>query len=111
MGISSVGDVVIVPFPYADLSRVKKRPALVLAIAEFNNVVVCQITSRPYTSRQTLKLTAADFTEGKLPHDSYIRVDKLSTLEHYLVQSEVGTVKPAVVQKVLRHVRKVFTTS
>lgn len=48
MGTPSVGDVVIIPFPYSDLSQSKRRPALVLAGVGRGDFVLCQITRKQY---------------------------------------------------------------
>jgi mRNA interferase MazF len=42
----SVGDVVIIPFPYSDLTQSKRRPALVLAEVGRGGFLLCQITSK-----------------------------------------------------------------
>lgn len=46
MGAFVKGDVVVVPFPFSDLSAAKRRPALVVAALSGNDVILCQITSR-----------------------------------------------------------------
>jgi mRNA interferase MazF len=46
MGRFVKGDVVVIPFPYSDLSASKKRPALVLADLEGDDIILCQITSQ-----------------------------------------------------------------
>ena len=40
------GNVVIIPFPFSDLSDSKRRPALVLADLQGNDIILCQITSQ-----------------------------------------------------------------
>ncbi|WP_235335003.1 MULTISPECIES: type II toxin-antitoxin system PemK/MazF family toxin [Aphanizomenon] len=40
------GDVVIVPFPFSDLTQTKRRPALVIATLQGNDLILCQITSQ-----------------------------------------------------------------
>lgn len=90
MGIPPVGSVVLVPFPYADLRSYKKRPALVVAHAEFDNVIVCQITSKPLSSKKAIELKTSDFTDGGIRLTSYIRPDKLSTLDPKLIQATLG---------------------
>ncbi len=40
------GDVVVVPFPFSDLSQAKRRPALILADCKGEDLILCQITSR-----------------------------------------------------------------
>ena len=52
--------VVLLSFPFSDLSAQKLRPALVLADAGRDDWVLCQITSKPislYTSPVSLKFT------------------------------------------------------
>lgn len=39
------GDVVVVPFPFSDLSASKKRPAVVVATLTGDDIICCQITS------------------------------------------------------------------
>jgi len=40
------GDVVVIPFPFSDLTQTKRRPALVISALEGDDVILCQITSR-----------------------------------------------------------------
>ena len=40
------GDVVIVPFPFSDLTQTKRRPALVVANLPGEDLILCQITSK-----------------------------------------------------------------
>lgn len=39
------GDVVVVPFPFSDLTKAKRQPALVIADLEGDDLILCQITS------------------------------------------------------------------
>jgi mRNA interferase MazF len=39
------GDVVVLPFPFSDLTGNKKRPALVVANLQGDDVILCLITS------------------------------------------------------------------
>jgi mRNA interferase MazF len=40
------GEVVVLPYPFTDLSSSKVRPALVLASLDRGDVILCQITSQ-----------------------------------------------------------------
>jgi mRNA interferase MazF len=40
------GEVVVLPYPFTDLSSSKVRPALVLAVLTRGDVILCQITSQ-----------------------------------------------------------------
>lgn len=48
MGELSIGDVVFVNFPFSNLENSKLRPAVIIASAQNNDWILCQITSKPY---------------------------------------------------------------
>lgn len=73
----SVGAVVLVPFPFSDLSQSKLRPAVVLAGAGKDDFVLCQITSKAYADARAVELTNASFAKGSLRVVSYARPAKL----------------------------------
>ncbi len=58
------GEIVVVPFPFTDLSSAKVRPALVLASLSRGDVILCQITSQAAGHPQAVPLLAADFEPG-----------------------------------------------
>lgn len=92
MGAPAVGRVVLVYFPYSDLSKLKKRPALIVGLASYGNFVVCQITSKKLPLRSTVSLRASDFVSGRLHLDSFIRPDIIYTLGSNLVEKTVGEI-------------------
>src|SRR5579884_3258829 len=93
MGSFTVGDVVLVNFPYADFSAFKIRPALVVGLAEFDNFITCQITSKSNSSKRSISLSDNEFKTGSLKVDSYIRPDKLFTIEKSVVHTKAGSLK------------------
>ena len=58
MGAFAAGSVVLVPFPFSDLSRSKLRPAVVLAEADRDDLILCQVTSNPYSDGAAVALTS-----------------------------------------------------
>lgn len=88
------GAVVIVPFPFSDLSQAKRRPAVVLADAGRDDWILCQITSNPYGDRRAIMLTATSFAKGSLPITSYARPAKLFTANSALMVAQAGTLTP-----------------
>lgn len=108
MGAFAVGQVVLAAFPYADLSHTKLRPALVVGLAEFNNIVLCQITSKPYTSKTAIKLGSSDFYYGNLNSVSFIRPDKLFTAETSVVQKPLGRINRLMMRKVKQRLADIF---
>ncbi len=109
MGTFVVGDVVVVLFPYSDLSGHKRRPVLVLATAEFDNLILCQITSKAYSSTHAIPIANADFANGGLPIKSYVRPDKLFTAGPEIIQKTLGKLTDASLKKILLQVQKLFS--
>ena len=106
MGGFRAGLVVLVRFPFSDLSSSKLRPALVLASAGGTDWVLCQITSNPYSDPSAVPLTAASFAEGGLPRESFARPGKVFTASESIVVRRAGILTTAahrgVVEAVVR---------
>jgi mRNA interferase MazF len=95
MGTPSVGDVFIIPFPYSDLSKSKRRPALVLAGVGLGDFLLCQVTSKQYDDAHALSLKESDFLSGGLQRVSFIRVGKLFTANEAIIVGLAGHIEPA----------------
>jgi mRNA interferase MazF len=100
----TVGSVVLVPFPFSDLSEAKLRPALVLADSGRDDWILCQITSNPYADPRAVELMDADFDTGSLRVTSYARPGKLFTASSSLMVSEVGNLAQATLQSIIQAV-------
>jgi len=70
------GAVVLVRFPFSDLSNAKLRPAVVLADATNGDWIQCQVTSQPYTDPMAVEIANSDFVSGSLQKTSYARKAK-----------------------------------
>ena len=103
------GSIVLVTFPFSNLKGQKVRPALVLANVEFENFVLCQITSKSYTSKIAICVKSKDFSKGGLPVLSYVRPDKLFTADSTIIKNVVGQLTPGARIKILKSVRGLFT--
>lgn len=109
MGTFAVGDVVLVLFPYADFSQFKKRPVLIAGEAEFSNFILCQITSKSHSSRRAIPLGDNDFTTGGLSQGSFIRSDKIFTIEQSIIDRKLGSLKKAKLDEVQLKIRRIFS--
>jgi len=88
------GAVVVVRFPFSDLSQTKLRPAVVLAGAGRGDWILCQVTSKPYGDVRAINLEDASFAAGSLRVTSYARPGKLFTASRDLILAQVGKLKP-----------------
>jgi mRNA interferase MazF len=87
---SAAGAVVLVRFPFSNLSQSKLRPAVVLADAGRGDWILCQVTSNPYSDTRAIMLSDESFRQGGLQRTSYARPAKLFTANHELMMAEVG---------------------
>ncbi len=87
------GDVVVLPFPFSDLSASKRRPALVVAEGEYGDVILCQITSKPEKGAGAVTLKNDDFQEGGLKITSYIKPRKIFAADMDLILYRAGKIK------------------
>lgn len=110
MGAFAAGAVVLVPFPFSDLSQSKLRPAVLLADAGRGDLVLCQVTSNPYGDPLAVTLSAADFSSGSLQLTSYARPGKLFTASDRLIVRQVRTLtssaRTRIVDAVVQLLRK-----
>lgn len=95
------GDVVVIPFPFSDLSGTKRRPALVLADLPGDDVLLCQITSQHTKDSLAIALTSADFSKGSLPVASHIRPTRVFTADKNIIIRTSGSIKASLMQKVV----------
>jgi mRNA interferase MazF len=89
----SVGAVVLVRFPFSDLSASKLRPAVVLANVERGDWILCQITSNAYADPLAVEIDESDFASGSLIKTSYARPGKLFSANTSLMQRGAGELK------------------
>lgn len=73
----TVGEIVLVRFPFSDLTASKLRPAITLADADRGDWVLCQITSQEYSDLRAVKINSSDFAAGTLVKTSFVRPAKL----------------------------------
>jgi mRNA interferase MazF len=95
------GDVVVVPFPFSNLSDSKRRPALVLSSLDGDDLIVCQITSRQVRDRYAILLTDDDFESGSLKQPSNVRPNRIFTADRTLVLYRIGNLKAAKLAEVV----------
>ena len=84
----SKGDIVLVPFPFTDLTGNKNRPALILIESE-DEVTVCFITTQmKWQSEYDIAVQPTELDGLKKP--SLIRLSKLTTLDKELIIGRLG---------------------
>jgi len=95
------GDVVVVQFPFTDLTSSKVRPALVLAASTRDDILLCQITSKAGGHPEAVALKTTDFVgPERLPRESYALPHRLVTANESCVRRAAGRLQDAKPQEI-----------
>ena len=107
----TAGAVILVPFPFSDLSQAKLRPAIVLAAAGRDDWILCQIISTPYGDPRAIPFVDTDFASGSLHVASYARPGKLFTANRSLMVTRVGQLNRQPLQNVIDAITQILQSS
>ncbi len=100
------GDIIVVPFPFTDLSGAKLRPSVVL-IDSNQDIVVAFITSQ--LKRKTEAAISIKSSEiNGLKCDSFLRLDKITTLDKEIVVGRLGSLTQSEIEKMDRGLIKIL---
>ena len=98
------GDVVVVPFPFSDLTQAKRRPALVISALEGDDLILCQITSQYIRDNYAISLADKDFQTGSLKQLSNVRPNRIFTADGHIVLYRVGALKMEKMNEIIEKV-------
>lgn len=102
------GDVVVVPFPFSNLSHAKKRPALVILKLEGDDLILCQITSQTVKDGYTVPIGNGDFDSGGLKQSSNIRPNRIFTADSHILLYKIGSLNNNKVSLVIENIVKII---
>ena len=108
------GDIILVPFPFTDLSSTKQRPALVVSSDALNaagaDVLVAAISSQipANLTSEEFMIPPGDLAACGLPKPSIVRLAKLAALHRQLVIKRIGSMPEPVLRRILAQIRQLF---
>jgi mRNA interferase MazF len=108
------GDVVLVPFPFTDLTTTKQRPGLVISSDAFNashdDLILLAISSQIPTllTADEFLIPPAELRTCGLPKPSLVRLSKVITLHQRLIIKRIGTLPVPTMTSVLGQFRAQF---
>jgi mRNA interferase MazF len=95
------GDVVVVPFPFSDLTDAKRRPALVIATLTRNDLILCLITSQGTEDQYTTSISNNDFESGSLNKISYVKSNRVFTANERIIAYKIGALTTSKINEVI----------
>ncbi len=108
------GEIILVPFPFTDLTAQKQRPCLIVSSEQFNiahsDIIAIAITSQipEKVSEWEYLFTTKELKQCGLPKSSIIKLGKIVTLDSRLIRKRLGKLSLTSFKKVLVRVRRNF---
>jgi mRNA interferase MazF len=107
------GTIVLVPFPFTDLSATKVRPAVVISAVEHGDDVVLAFISSNVSRHEPfdikIKNTDRNFNKTGLKGDSLLRIAKLATLDRKIILGELGIWGAEHLKQAKTNLKKLFS--
>ena len=100
------GDIVLIPFPFTDLTGSKKRPALILLSGSLD-VTVSFISTQLHWQEPTDLLLQPNSTNG-LKKPSLVRIGKIATIDKALVIGKLGNIDTKEIEKLDNKLIQIF---
>jgi mRNA interferase MazF len=86
-------DIVIIPFPYSDLTGMKQRPALIISNSRLNKTedrICCLVTSNPESKENKIAIDSLE--KNKLPFKSWVKPHRIFTVNEKVIRKKICTI-------------------
>jgi mRNA interferase MazF len=106
----SQGDIVIVPFPFSDLSSAKPRPAIIISnkkVNKTNDVIIAQITTNIRKDEFSFELIESELSRS-LRSNSEVRCNKITTIDQSLIKRQISKLTPVSVTTLLKQIKSLL---
>lgn len=95
------GDIILIPFPYTDLTGFKKRPALIISNEKINKTpdrICCLITS--HEPDEGIKIKKEHFENKTLPFQSWVKAQRIFTIHEKIILKKLSSTTKAFQRKI-----------
>ncbi len=99
-------DIVLIPFPYTDLTGTKQRPALIISnnlVNKTQDRICCLITSKP--TKEGISIN--NFESGKLPFKSWIKPRRLFTIDKHIIKRSLCKISPDLHKELILNINQI----
>jgi mRNA interferase MazF len=108
------GEMVLVPFPFTNLSTTKKRPGIVVSANWYNqqepSYILVPITSaiREPLSRHEVIIRSAEVKRAGLLYDSVVKAGTPFTIQQDLIIKSLGQLTPSQLKQIIERMSDVL---
>jgi mRNA interferase MazF len=83
------GDIIIVPFPFTDLTRTKERPGIIISNnRKGEDMIVVAITSNKQS--EGIPIHSSDLIQGEMYQNSHAKPAKIASLHRSIIRKRIG---------------------
>lgn len=104
------GDIILIPFPFTDLSNSKVRPALVISNSAVNrttDLICVQITSQVYKNDFSFEIKDTDVTNS-LHGYSEVRCHKIFTADKTIIRKKISHLHSTILSVLLNKIKSLL---
>jgi len=102
-------DVIVVPFPFTNLTGSTRRPALVITDLRGDDLILCQITSKKRFDEYSIPLNDNDLKEGSLRRENNnIRPNRIFTADRHIILKRIDRLKEEKMKEVIEKIIQII---
>ena len=101
------GEIIVLPFPFSDLSSSKKRPALIIATPKGEDILLALITSKINLNKYSNEITNY-FETGNLPSKSFVKINRLFSADKSIILYKKGKLKKTKIKEIEKQLIKLI---
>ena len=105
------GNIVLVPFPFTDMTNTKIRPALVIYVGKRDATVAFISSKVPNFADETevvVNAQSPSFEKTGLLTSSVIKLDKITTIDKSLIYGELGEIDDDLRREINRKISEIY---
>ncbi|MEA3507212.1 MAG: type II toxin-antitoxin system PemK/MazF family toxin [Elusimicrobiota bacterium] len=102
------GDIVVVPFPFSDLTQAKRRPALITVNLEGDDLILCQITSQKIKDKYAIPIDERNIEKGSLKKKNNVRPNRIFMADKNIILYRIGHLKTEKTQEIIKKIITIF---
>ena len=100
-------DIILIPFPYSDLTGFQQRPALIISNKKINlteDRICCLITTNSH--KDDLKIKKDCFKEGKLPFKSFVKPHRIFSISKKIIKRKLCSINKNFHKEVINRINE-----
>ena len=101
------GDIILLPYPFTDLSEIKQRPDVIISKDSINkqNYIVAKITSVIHSDKFSFSIAPTDI-DRELKYESEVRTNEVFTVSSTIVIKKFASFKKDALQRLTDSIKE-----